>query len=82
MILYTIMPLELVMEGMGNQETSQERREIEIEVEGRKLVVQPQSATEGRVVRLLSTNPEDYLKGEWQPGSLIRFSPRPDNTND
>ena len=28
----------------------------------------------GKIERLLSTNPNDYLRPEWQPGCLVRLA--------
>jgi hypothetical protein len=70
-MLYTIMPLELVLQG---QETM-EHKYSEIEENGRKLIVEPISLTEAKLVRLISPDPQDYLQPQWQPGRMIQFSP-------
>lgn len=43
----------------------------DIEFLGVKMSVEKISADEYRIVRILSTNPEDYLKNEIQPGQVI-----------
>ncbi|MCL6451540.1 MAG: YlzJ-like family protein [Acetobacteraceae bacterium] len=48
---------------------------VEVEYDGRRLLVQPISGVEGRIVRLISTDPADYLNPAWQPGQPIRFVP-------
>lgn len=68
MILYTAMPMELVLEGM-------ERRldYKEVDLFGIKLIIEPLDLTHGKIVRLISTNPRDYLKSEFYPGRIIEF---------
>lgn len=72
MILYTIMPVEIVLEGYDSF------RPDYLELDrpgGGKMVVEPLSLTEGRLVRLISPRPEDYLRPECQPGTVISFKP-------
>lgn len=73
MILHTIVPLHLVLEGHDRQP-----QWVEVEVQGRTLLVEPVSAAHGRVVRLISSNPADYLRPEWQPGVQINYLARKD----
>ncbi len=70
-ILYTPMPLELVLEGIDKAGPQYQ----EIEVAGAKLMVEQTGIAQGRVIRLLSTNPQDYLTAQYQPGTEIRFRP-------
>lgn len=68
MILYTPMQLELVLENFDgtNYPVYQE-----IEYKGVKLLVENVSDGKKRVIKLLSTNPADYLRTDLCPGSLI-----------
>lgn len=68
MILYTPMQLELVLEGFDQTEYPDYRK---IEYNGVPLLVEGAGFGQKRVVKLLSTNPFDYLKPELSPGSLI-----------
>ncbi len=65
MILYTVMPVEEVMQ------QDEKRQIVEIRVRGRIIQVEPVSPTEGRVVRVISTNPQDFLDPRVQPGNLV-----------
>ncbi len=68
MILYTCMPIEQVLEGTE----SFNPQYIELEhAGGGKLIVEVLSSTEGRLVRLISPRPEDYLDPALQPGKLL-----------
>ncbi len=69
MILWTVMPLELVF---GEQESSTPYEEIEYA--GTKLMVERLSPTEGKVVRIISSNPADFLNPQYQPGTRLTYS--------
>lgn len=72
MILYSPMVPELVWEG------AEEYRPVfkEIKVGRMTLVVEPLTFTQARVVRLISTDPADYLYSPYQPGKILEFTPR------
>ena len=70
-IIYTPMPLELVLEGIDKEGPQYQ----EIEVAGTKLMVEQTGMAHGRIIRLLSTNPADYLRPEYQPGTELQFVP-------
>lgn len=69
MIIYTSMPLEWVYEGYDSFEPVYE----EIVYNGVQMVVEPCGPFEGRIVRLLSPNPQDYLNPSYTPGKMIHF---------
>ena len=71
-IIYTPLPIELVLEGIDKEGPPYQ----EMEVNGVKLLVEQQSMDKCRVVRLLSTNPADFLKNEYQPGTELKFVPQ------
>jgi hypothetical protein len=65
------MQLELVLAGMeGYNNPSQQR---EVSYNGSTLVVEDSAMGNSRVVRLISTNPYDYLKPEFAPGNEIKL---------
>ena len=66
MILWTIMPEELVF----SQDIPISPYE-EIEYAGAKMMVEKVSASQCRIVRILSTNPADYLRQDIQPGIVL-----------
>jgi hypothetical protein len=69
MIIYTSMPLELVYEGYENFKPQYE----EIEHNGVSMVIEPSGPYQGKIVRLLSCNPQHYLDPSYSPGSMIHF---------
>ena len=72
MILYTIMPVETVLEGYDSFKPAY----IELDHPGGgRMLVEPLSPTEGRLVRLISPRPADYLDPQNQPGKIISFKP-------
>lgn len=70
-IIYTPLPLELVLDGIDKAGPQYQ----EIEVAGAKLMVEQTGIAQGRVVRLISTDPRDYLQAQYQPGTEIKFVP-------
>lgn len=70
MILWTIMPLELVF---GQEDISNNYDEIDYD--GTKLMVEKVSVNQCRIVRILSSNPQDYLRDDIQPGVMLTYKP-------
>lgn len=67
MILYTVMPLELVMETA--QSPSQQI--VDSTYLGRQVVASVDGSGTRRMVRLLSTDPQDFLDPRFFPGAVI-----------
>jgi hypothetical protein len=74
MLLYTIYPPEAIFEN-GDWESAVDSpgsmEELEIQRGGVHLLVHPLAGGQGQIHRIISTDPQDYLNPEWQPGSLI-----------
>ncbi|MEW6572489.1 MAG: YlzJ-like family protein [Bacillota bacterium] len=68
MILYTPIPLELVMEG-----SEPARRFREGAVGGVPVMIEEVSPGRGRLERVLSTDPFDYLNPALSPGNLVLY---------
>lgn len=69
MIIYTCMPLELVFDGYEQFAPKYE----EINYNGVQMVIEPCGSFQGKVVRLISSNPQDYLNPNYSPGAVIHF---------
>jgi len=69
MLLYTIIPPEYIFEE-SDPETEQEA-EFEIKRGSLSLLVQPLPGGQAKVSRIISTNAQDYLNPQWQPGSIM-----------
>ncbi len=67
-ILYTPLQLELVLEGFDKTKYPEYK---EIQYKGVPVLVEGLDSGKQRIVKLLSTDPFDYLKPEMAPGSLI-----------
>ena len=66
MIYWTPLDLEQVFQGWeGGQPT------VEITKEGLLLQVEPLGDGKGKVVRLISGNPADYLRTDLAPGAIV-----------
>ncbi|WP_031514465.1 YlzJ-like family protein [Desulfofalx alkaliphila] len=70
MILYTPMQLELVLEGIEPQFNNKQR---EVKIGSSTLIVEDSAWGSSRVVRLISTNPNDYLNPRYTPGTEIQI---------
>jgi hypothetical protein len=68
MILYTVLPIEIVLEGLD-----QERDFIDIQLQGLTITVEPVSLEEAVIVRIISTDPSHYLNPQLSPGRKIRM---------
>lgn len=69
MIMYTSMPLEWVFEGYDQFNPTY----TEIVYDGVQMLIEPTGSFQGKIVRLLSCNPQDYLNPNYSPGTIIHF---------
>ncbi len=66
-MLHSIVPVEEIW-----AETDLPAAELrEVMVHGCMMQVEPIDSSSGKVVRILSTDPQDYLKPEFQPGRIV-----------
>ena len=68
-MLYTIVPYDQVWDELDESVSGNESQEVTIQ--GCVMQVIPIDSGSGSVVRLLSTNPDDYLNPALQPGSVV-----------
>ena len=66
-MLWTVMPLESDMEGSDTFSPTY----AELSWKTAALLVEPLGLGRARVIRIISSNPEDYLNPQIQPGSII-----------
>ncbi len=83
-MLYTIVPIEDIFSGAwdagGNRGAGLTAEglaapPVELPLGGRRLIVSPQPDGSARLVRLISTDPADYLDPRWQPGAAVSLPP-------
>lgn len=70
MTLYTPLPLEIVLE---QQEMPKERKRI-ITMNNVNLEVEDLPNGQVKIQRVLSSNPQDFLRIEMQPGVILKYS--------
>lgn len=72
MVLWTIIPSELIF-----QEQSAAVAPVyeEVDLAGKKVIVERCSPNQSKIVKLISTCPDDYLLAEFQPGTLLTYKP-------
>lgn len=68
-MLYTIMPLAAVMEGHESHLPTY----TEMPCKNGTLIVEALSMNSVRIVRLISSDPMDYLNPSMQPGIIIEY---------
>jgi len=68
-ILWSVMPIELVLEGLAPAAPAP----VDVVVEGRLLQVTREPDGSGTVVRLISGRSQDYLDARFQPGARVRL---------
>jgi hypothetical protein len=71
-VLWTVLPPEMVLDGWEKCTAYEE-----LDLAGARVEVERLSPLESRVVRLLSTDPADFLRPELQPGTLVSYRPSP-----
>ncbi|HHV07916.1 MAG TPA: hypothetical protein GXX69_06850 [Firmicutes bacterium] len=69
MILYTPIPLELILAGSEDFRPTYE----EVDIRGCKVLVERTDASHASIVRILSTNPADFLDPTLFPGAVVTF---------
>ncbi|MFC4617400.1 YlzJ-like family protein [Camelliibacillus cellulosilyticus] len=70
--MYTIVPLEIVF---NEDEEEQPKKRKMIDVGAMKLEVEQSSETEYQILRIISSNPYDYLDSRYQPGNKLALQP-------
>jgi hypothetical protein len=68
-VLYTVVPLEDVLEGLEKEPSPT----MVLNLRGYSLEVELLEGLQARVVRLFSTDPEHYLLPHCQPGAVIKL---------
>ncbi|WP_411501714.1 YlzJ-like family protein [Brevibacillus centrosporus] len=72
MILHSVMPSETVFANMDLVE-KQELKEVTFG--HATMLVEQTGPFEGKIVRLISPDPQDYLKPRFAPGQTVQFQP-------
>ncbi|PLS06573.1 YlzJ-like family protein [Neobacillus cucumis] len=70
MILYTMMPNELIFPTEMEAESKQKM----ITYQGVQMLVEPTDSEHVQVVRILSTDPQHYMNDQLCPGAKISFA--------
>lgn len=70
MVLYTVSPLETVLEGYDQYSPEY----FELEYGTCRIVVEAMPPASGKIVRIISSQPHDYLNPLLQPGSIISLN--------
>ncbi len=66
MLIWTVIPEELVFSGL-----EEVKREKEVVYRGRRLLVSPLPEGKMCIMRVISSNPRDFMDPRFQPGTVI-----------
>ncbi|HHY13747.1 MAG: hypothetical protein GX977_14720 [Firmicutes bacterium] len=69
MIHYVALPIELVVENMGKIDY----QFTEVEIDGIKMILEPMDFNKGKIVRIISSDPNDFINPSYQPGQTINL---------
>ena len=72
MTLYTPYSAEEIFYSVSWAQQSNKNKIVEIS--GIKMEIEFLDEGEARIVRIVSTNPSDYLHAKYQPGSMLKMS--------
>jgi hypothetical protein len=72
MVLWTVVPEESIFSAENTAPELKNKLE-EIEYDGCKILAQAKTADEYQIVRIISSNPDNYLNNKLEPGKIIRY---------
>ncbi|MGI6627558.1 MAG: YlzJ-like family protein [Bacillota bacterium] len=67
MVLYTIYPQEVIFQ------VDEPRNYFSVDFDGKTFIMEFSNG-QARIIRLISSNPQDYLNPKWQPGAKLGFT--------
>lgn len=68
-MIWSIMPIEMLQQVM--QQTNVQY--VEVDYNNTHLIAQKINEQECQIIRIISTNPNDYLKADLQPGEILNY---------
>jgi len=74
MILYSIIPPEMVFRGYSYEEYAEPEKLYEAYYNGERIIVAQKSDNSYEIRRLLSTNPRSFLNPAFMPGNTVDAS--------
>lgn len=75
MILYTILPDQVVLDEEDEASEKADKQQL-IEYDGRQILIEPLTENEWQIIRLLSSDPQDFLNPRYQPGNIVPVKPQ------
>lgn len=72
-MIYSVVPVEQIMS--STEDVSPAEIE-EMTIDGRVMQVQAINAKQAQIVRLISTDPLDYLNPAYAPGQIVQMQPK------
>ncbi|MBM7623451.1 YlzJ-like family protein [Sporohalobacter salinus] len=72
MVNYSIFPIEEIF----YEEEEEEGELLELEVDGMTMLIKQTEIDQGEIVKIISSNPQDYINVDYQPGTMVKFEPQ------
>ncbi|NLJ80724.1 MAG: hypothetical protein GX335_06855 [Firmicutes bacterium] len=69
-MLYTVVASEDIWEGVEKEPAPT----VEMSLAGVIMQLEPLGDFQAKIVRIVSTNPQDYLLASYQPGTIVRWT--------
>ncbi|ADL13074.1 YlzJ-like family protein [Acetohalobium arabaticum] len=73
MVYYSIIPAGDIF---AEEDEEAEEELVELEVDGVTMLINQTEVDKGEIVKVISSNPQDYLNADYQPGTMIKFEPQ------
>ena len=70
---YSIYPMEMIMDEWDGQELDNYQ---EVTLDNRRFIVKPLEDNQMEIVQMISSDPSDFLNGDYQPGTVIEMTPQ------
>lgn len=68
-LLWSVVPTDMVFADL----TAKAPTYQELQLDGATMIVEPLGNGMGRIERVISGNPQHYLRQDWQPGCNVRM---------
>ncbi|TDX42956.1 YlzJ-like family protein [Orenia marismortui] len=69
------MHYSIFVDGLWPDEDFEIEERMELNYDGLTMEVKIDSANSGEIIRVISSDPNDYLNQQYQPGTKIEFKP-------
>jgi len=69
MVIYTLVPAEMLVLSKKSPQIK------EVQLGGAILILEETESGKAKILRLISSNIQDYLNPDYQPGTIVEYAP-------